>query len=200
MVMESNRGAVVRAGDAKIDFATREIRRAGSVCKIEPRAALVLAELVAANGAVVSRAALIKGCWEDERGSDEALSQALAQVRRALADDFRRPRFIATVNKGGYRWLAPSLTDSKQPALRTFRLARWPARPMMLTGVGALAAAALLYANFSGAPVADRLEIHKTVSLVAGKTLESVDLRGDPRAVREEAARIEAERRRQSLR
>jgi len=95
----------IRLDGAEIDLAAREVLSGAAVRRLEPRAAAVLSALVVAGGAVVERQALLDACWGAEGGSDEALTQAIAQLRRALDDDPRAPRFIGTVHKTGYRWL-----------------------------------------------------------------------------------------------
>lgn len=109
----------IRAGEAEIDLAAREVDTGAAVRRLEPRAAAVLAALMAAGGAVVTRETLLDACWGEDGGSDEALTQAVAQLRRAFADDPRRPRFIGTVPKAGYRWLAPAApAPRREPAPR----------------------------------------------------------------------------------
>ena len=131
---------VLRFGDIVIDLAVREVRAGRRLSRIEPRAAAVLGVLIARAGQVVSREALLDTCWREAAGSDEALTQAVAQLRRALADDPRAPSCIATVSKGGYRWIA----QSRQAAPR-----RWPiaagfaGAALMGAGVTAVALSAL---------------------------------------------------------
>ena len=99
-------GPLLRFGDSIIDLAAREIAVGPRRTRIEPRAAAVLSTLIEESGQVVSREALLDGCWPPGEGSDEALTQAIAQLRRALGDDPKAPAYIATVPKAGYRWIA----------------------------------------------------------------------------------------------
>lgn len=94
-------------GSAQFDEDAREIRCNGMIKKIEPRAAELLRTLAASPGAVLSREALLDACWPHDGGSDEALTQAIAQLRRALGDSATAPAFIQTVPKTGYRLIAP---------------------------------------------------------------------------------------------
>lgn len=70
--------------------------------RLEPRSAAILAQLQAANGAVVTRHELLDRCWEPGGGSDEALTQAVAQVRRAF-EQLQVASPIETLAKRGYR-------------------------------------------------------------------------------------------------
>lgn len=106
------------AGDFLVDMDSREVRGSQGIHTLEPRAAAVLSHLLHQEGEVVSRAALIEACWPAGGGSDEALTQTVAQLRRAFGDDPRRPRYIATIYKGGYRWRpqpAPAPTVKAMP-------------------------------------------------------------------------------------
>jgi len=186
---------MIRAGDVLIDLATREVHRRSVVCKLEPQAAAVLAALIAANGQVLDRKGLIDRCWTDDSGSDEALSQTISQLRRALGDDFRRPRFIATVHKTGYRWLAPKPVSDAAPERAVPVYAHLGRARIALAGAGlaVVAVAVMLLANPLQAPERGHLEIRKFMHRKNGTLRQSVQLSGDPRIVRKESARMEAE-------
>ena len=134
----------LRFGDALIDLAGRQISVGARVTRIEPRAAAVLADMIARAGAVVSREALLDGCWPPGEGSDEALIQAIAQLRRALGDDPKAPDFIATVPKTGYRWVAQEepipVAKPAAPAIyrRPWAIAAAAAAGLVLLGAGAI--------------------------------------------------------------
>ena len=124
-------------GAVAIDFDGRSVQGAWGARRIEPRAAQVLERLVEAGPAVVSRDTLLEHCWPDGDGSDEALTQAIAQLRRALGDKPGAPRFIQTVPKRGYRWIGEEASAS----LPARRLVRFP--PANLATLAAAAAAGL---------------------------------------------------------
>jgi predicted ATPase len=73
---------------------------------ITPRAAAVLAVLVARAGQLVTREELFQSVWGDTVVSDAALTACIKELREALADDARRPRFIETRHRRGYRFAA----------------------------------------------------------------------------------------------
>lgn len=73
--------------------------------RLSPKAAKVLLSLVQEPGRVWSREALLDAVWSEQTLGEEVLTQAIAELRRALGDDFRRPRYIETVHKTGYRLL-----------------------------------------------------------------------------------------------
>jgi Tol biopolymer transport system component/DNA-binding winged helix-turn-helix (wHTH) protein len=67
----------------------------------------VLLLLVAHQGKVVSRVAILEWVWAGTLPSDDVLTQAIAQLRKAFGDDRDTPRYLETIAKGGYRLLAP---------------------------------------------------------------------------------------------
>jgi len=73
---------------------------------LTPRAAAVLAALIARAGELVTRQELFDRVWGDTVVSDAALSACIKELRGALADDARRPRFIETRHRRGYRFAA----------------------------------------------------------------------------------------------
>jgi DNA-binding winged helix-turn-helix (wHTH) protein len=73
---------------------------------LTPRAAAVLAALVARAGHLVTRQELFESVWGDTVVSDAALTACIQELRGALADDARRPRFIETRHRRGYRFAA----------------------------------------------------------------------------------------------
>jgi len=84
---------------------------------LTPRAAAVLAALVARAGELVTRQELFERVWGDTVVSDAALSACIKELRGALADDARRPRFIETRHRRGYRFAArvQTLTPPREP-------------------------------------------------------------------------------------
>ena len=74
--------------------------------RLTPKAAAVLAALVARAGEPVTRRELFASVWGDTVVGDAALSTCIRELREALADDARRPRFIETRHRRGYRFTA----------------------------------------------------------------------------------------------
>ena len=79
---------------------------------LEPKAMKVLLCLADRAGEVVTRQALVDNVWATEFISDSTLTHTVADLRRALADDARAPRFIETIPKRGYRLVAEMVADS----------------------------------------------------------------------------------------
>lgn len=137
----------LRIGDALVDAGTREITRSDGQCTRVPLKALdVLATLALQPGKVFSRQELLQTVWPDTLPGDEVLTQAIAQLRRALGDN----KCIETIAKRGYRllpaveWLGatPDTNAKLRPAAPP---RRWPLPMLALAGV---AAAALLFGGW----------------------------------------------------
>jgi DNA-binding winged helix-turn-helix (wHTH) protein len=80
--------------------------RAGCVRHLEPQVMDLLAFLAGASGRVVSKDQIIDAVWEGRFIAEATLTRSVADLRRALGDDQRSPRYIETIPKRGYRLIA----------------------------------------------------------------------------------------------
>lgn len=83
--------------------------------KLTPKAAAVLEALVANAGEPVSKQELFASVWRDRVVSDDALISVIQELRKALADDPKQPRFIETRHRRGYRFVA-RISQATAPA------------------------------------------------------------------------------------
>lgn len=112
-------GSIGRSGDAEtagsawtvgpwcVDAGTGELRHGSESLRVEPKVAEVLLCLAQRAGQVVSRDELLTSVWPGVVVGDDALTQAIIKLRKALGDDARRPTYIETLAKRGYRLIAP---------------------------------------------------------------------------------------------
>ncbi|NUS39253.1 MAG: hypothetical protein HOQ02_09555 [Lysobacter sp.] len=96
----------LRVGECLVDVPLREIACDGDARRVTVKAMQVLLVLVAHAGKVVSREALLEWVWADTLPTDDVLTQAITQLRKAFADDREAPRYLETIAKGGYRLVA----------------------------------------------------------------------------------------------
>ncbi len=99
----------------------------------------LLATLAAAPGRPLLRQELLDAVWPDTIVNEEALSRAVSQLRRALGDDPKAPRYLQTVHKGGYCLIAPvtAALAEAAPASRPEPRGRWvPSWPLLLLLAG----------------------------------------------------------------
>ena len=74
---------------------------------VEPRSMEVLVCLAEQAGEVVTREELLQAVWGESFVTEEVLTHAIYDLRRALSDDPRNPRFIQTVRSAGYMFKGP---------------------------------------------------------------------------------------------
>lgn len=94
------------------DAASLELTREGRRIALEPQPAKALALLVARAGEVVSRDELKQAIWGDEThvDYDRGLAYCVGRIRTALGDSADQPRFVQTLPKRGFRFIAPVMT------------------------------------------------------------------------------------------
>lgn len=84
------------------DAATRELLDGAARVHLSPKAFDLLQLLLARRPAVVSKAEVFDHVWRDTFVSEANLSVAIAEIRQALGEDPRQPRFVRTVHRVGY--------------------------------------------------------------------------------------------------
>src|SRR5687767_1154577 len=94
-------------GTTCVDASRMTVVRDGVAVSLEPKAMDVLLYLLAHRDRLVTKDELLDAVWKDTFVTPNALTRAIAQVRKALADDAHEARVIETVSKRGYRIIAP---------------------------------------------------------------------------------------------
>jgi len=108
MTAQDSRVLVLRFSVFELDLERRELRRRGTVVPLPPQPFAVLEQLLRNAGQVVTREEMRRALWPEgvhvdyERG----LNYCVNRVRRALGDDAQTPRFVETLPRRGYRFLA----------------------------------------------------------------------------------------------
>ena len=99
---------LVRFGEFTFDLETRELWRGADPVDLPPQPAKLLALLVRRPGRLVTRKEIEEHVWDESVVEfDQAINNAVRQVRDILGDDASDPRFVATVPRRGYRFVAP---------------------------------------------------------------------------------------------
>jgi DNA-binding winged helix-turn-helix (wHTH) protein len=91
----------------ELDPAERRLSRAGSPLELSARYLDALLLMTREPGRLVTKDRFHEEVWRGIPVTDEALTQCIATLRRQLGDEAGRPRFIETVPKHGYRFIAP---------------------------------------------------------------------------------------------
>ncbi len=98
---------IYRFAEFELDLARLELRLDGAVQPLEPQVFALLALLVENRERVLSRDELIEKVWDGRVVTDAAVASRVKSVRRALGDDGTQQRFIRTLNRQGFRFVAP---------------------------------------------------------------------------------------------
>lgn len=109
----------LRVGEFVVDVPRREVMAANGhePTRLTIKSLHVLLALAGQQGKVVSREALLEWVWPDTLPTDDVLTQAIGQLRKAFGDDRDSPRYLETISKGGYRLLTPVEWLDNDPAL-----------------------------------------------------------------------------------
>src|SRR2546422_360091 len=99
----------IRFGIFEVDLQAGELRRQGYKVKLQDQPFQVLVMLLERPGEVVTREELQKKLWPADTFVDfeRGLNRAINKLREALGDDADSPRFIETLLRRGYRFVAP---------------------------------------------------------------------------------------------
>src|SRR5688572_17453809 len=168
----------VRIGEWLAHPALNELRRGSETVRIEPKVMDVLMVLAKRAGTVVSREEFLATVWPGMVVGDEALSQSVAKLRRALGDDPRAPTYIETIAKRGYRLNAAVADGATDERAGKRRPARWaiPAAGVLLV-VGAVA---FLWAPRGGVPVVPEQAEERGATWVAVTVLPFETMGAEP--------------------
>jgi Tol biopolymer transport system component/DNA-binding winged helix-turn-helix (wHTH) protein len=119
---------VVRFDVFEVDLRAGELRKEGRLVKLQEQPFRVLSLLLERSGEVVTRNELRQSLWPADTfvDFDHGLNSAVGRLREALRDSAEKPRFIETVAKRGYRFIAPvdgtssAITVAPPPLKRTW--------------------------------------------------------------------------------
>ena len=95
-----------RFGNAEFDLSNLLLTVDGVARELEPKSFRLLAFLIENRRRVVPKDEILSVVWEGVAVSDNALTRAIAQVRKSLDDDPKQPRYIETIPTVGYRFIA----------------------------------------------------------------------------------------------
>lgn len=127
MADERDQQPALRIGDWRFFPALHRIEGEAGTVHLEPKAASVLQLLAEQPGEPFSRQQLLEAAWPGLVVSDDALTQVIIKLRKALGDSPRTPEYIQTIPKRGYRLVAPVTVTPTQasPAPASLGRPRW---------------------------------------------------------------------------
>jgi predicted ATPase/DNA-binding winged helix-turn-helix (wHTH) protein len=103
-------------GPFRLDEANECIWHGAKAIQLRPKAYAVLKYLIERPGVLVTKQQLLDDVWPDTFVSDAVLKDGIRQLREALGDDAKAPRFIQTAHRRGYRFIA-ALSEAKESSI-----------------------------------------------------------------------------------
>src|SRR6185503_18768938 len=127
-------------GDVVVDTKNFRVVRDGQEVTLTPRAFDVLVFLIRNSGRVVEKQELFSEIWKGTFVSDNALTKVIKEIRHTLNDDATAPRYIETIPKRGYRFMAEVMEGAGPSAVHaktteTFEKPRYLSRSSMWLAV-----------------------------------------------------------------
>ncbi|HEX5736006.1 MAG TPA: winged helix-turn-helix domain-containing protein [Blastocatellia bacterium] len=134
--------------DVIVDCEKFRVQKGDQARTLSPRSFDLLVYLIEHRNRVVEKQELFEQIWKESFVTDNALTRAVKDIRRAIGDDADAPRYVETVPKRGYRFIADIKTpdensqllnaaDSQEKHVAATVLAQEPVRPEMAREAGA---------------------------------------------------------------
>jgi DNA-binding winged helix-turn-helix (wHTH) protein len=151
----------------ELDEADARLRCAGEPVPLAPRPFAVLCTLARSPRMLVRKDVLLDAVWGHRFVTDSVLKSAISEVRAALGDDPKQPRYIETVSRRGYRFIAAPVSVSSQRAAAVERHGAGGAGHPALTALTALCRGDTAVADLIRAVAAslenERADLHDSV-------------------------------------
>ena len=114
MALPAGTPSVIRFGAFELDAANGELRKAGVYLKIHPQPLQVLLLLAQKAGQIVTREEIQRCLWGENTFVDfeRGINFCVNQIRAALGDDAEKPRYVETLPRRGYRFIAAVTKDA----------------------------------------------------------------------------------------
>ena len=147
MATASAPNSVLRFGVFELDSSSGEVRKSGLLLKLHPQPAKVLILLASRANQLVTREEIREALWGQDTFVDfeQGLNSCIRQIRSVLADDPDKPRFVQTVPRKGYRFVAPVASGNGiASAAAAVTVPQIPPRTTLLPGKVLLIASAMV--------------------------------------------------------
>src|SRR5689334_5535308 len=118
MPSESSGSQTIRFGTFELDVRAGELRKQGVRIRLQEQPLRILEMLLAHPGQLVTREELRSKLWPSNTfvDFDHGLNKAINKLREALGDSAESPRFVETVGRRGYRFIAEVKLGDSEPA------------------------------------------------------------------------------------
>ncbi|HEY2904804.1 MAG TPA: winged helix-turn-helix domain-containing protein, partial [Vicinamibacterales bacterium] len=141
MDKDAHRPELFRFGVFEVDLRAGELRKRGVRVRIQDQPFQILSMLLERRGEVVSREELQKRLWSADTfvDFDLGLNKAINKIRDVLGDSAESPRFVETLPRRGYRFLAEVVVVGAAPAAKAGTAAPIRRAPALAWGLSAAA-------------------------------------------------------------
>src|SRR5215470_7008986 len=112
---EHEEGESPAFGPFRLDLRAGQLTRDGRPILLRPKTWAVLVYLVERPGVLVSRDELLDSIWRDVAVTPGTLTKSIGELRVALSDDPKTPRFIETVHRRGFRFIGGTGERAAKP-------------------------------------------------------------------------------------
>ena len=96
---------MIRFGPFQVDLRTWTLSREGATVDLSPRLVEILTHIVEKNGEIVTKDELLERFWPGVNITDNTLTRAIADIRKALGDHPGEPKYVQTLARRGYRFI-----------------------------------------------------------------------------------------------
>jgi DNA-binding winged helix-turn-helix (wHTH) protein len=116
-IVQTPLGSLFRFGPFQVNSASGELLKNGNRVKLQEQPFRLLVVLLENAGEIVTREELRHRIWRDDTfvDFDSSLRVAVGKLREALGDDAENPRYVETIPRRGYRFLAPETYPAFEP-------------------------------------------------------------------------------------
>jgi DNA-binding winged helix-turn-helix (wHTH) protein len=120
----------LRFGSFEVDLASGELRKGGTPVKLQAQPFKVLTLLARRSGELLTREEIAQEVWPDSSADiEQALNFCIRQIRAALGDNANAPRYVETLPRRGYRFVAPVEPIRSGPLSSPTKPSLQPAEP-----------------------------------------------------------------------
>jgi DNA-binding winged helix-turn-helix (wHTH) protein len=108
---------MIRFASFQIDPRTWLLTEKGAPVDLSPRLVEILGFIVSRSGEIVTKEELLEKFWPDVNVTENTLTRAIADIRKAIGDDAAAPAFVQTASRRGYKFVgaAPEITPVSDP-------------------------------------------------------------------------------------
>ena len=110
---------MIRFGPFEVDPRTWSLSRGGGAVDLSPRLVEILTAIIEKNGEIVTKDELLDRFWPGVNISENTLTRAIADIRKALGEQASEPKYIQTLARRGFRFIPDSIVERPESGTHT---------------------------------------------------------------------------------